>query len=111
MDILDEVLTDEVVRSYGAALYAALREAATLHERLPELYDDAAAWPPEEAVVALPVLVDLTKLLREHAAATGELIVSLEHLKMGLRGGCDRPAHWTLAGAVERGWHDDVWNI
>ena len=111
MDILDEVLTDEVVRSYGAALYAALREAATLHGLLPELYDDAAAWPPEEAVVALPVLVDLTKLLREQAAATWELIVSLEHLKMGLRGSCDRPAHWTLAGAVERGWHDDVWNI
>jgi hypothetical protein len=111
MDTLDEALTDEVVRCYGAALYGALREAASLHGLLPELYEDAAAWPPEEAVVALPVLVDLTKLLREHASDAWELIVSLEHLKVGLRGGFDRPAHWTLVGAVGRGWHDDVWNI
>jgi hypothetical protein len=111
MDILDEALTDEVVRSYGAALYAALRETASLHGLLPELYEDAAAWPPDEAVIALPVLVDLTKLLRQHAADTWELIVSLEHLKVGLRGGLDRPTHWTLSGAVERGWHDDIWNI
>jgi hypothetical protein len=62
-------------------------------------------------VVALPVLVDLTKLLWEQAAATRELVVSLDHLQVGLRGGYDRPAHWTLAGAVGPGWHDDVWDI
>jgi hypothetical protein len=37
MDTLDEALTDEVVRSYGAALYHALLETASLHGRLPEL--------------------------------------------------------------------------
>jgi hypothetical protein len=111
MDTLDEALTDEVLRSYGAALYRALLGTASLHGRLPALYEDAAAYPPDEAVVALPVLVDLTKLLREQAAATRELIVSLDHLQVGLRGGYARPAHWTLAGAVERGWHDDVWNV
>jgi hypothetical protein len=111
MDTLDEALTDEVVRSYGAALYDALLETAGLHCRLPELYQDAAAYPPGEAVIALPVLVDLTKLLREQAAATRELIVSLDHVKVGLRGGYDRPAHWTLDRAVARGGHDDIWNI
>jgi hypothetical protein len=111
MDTLDEALTDEVVRSYGAALYDVLLETAALHCRLPELYEDAAAYPADEAVAALPVLVDLTKLLREQAAATRELIDCLDHLQVGLRGGFDRPAHWTLAGAVERGWHDDVWNL
>jgi hypothetical protein len=92
MDTLDEALTGEVVRSYGAALYATLLETASLHCRLPELYEDAAAYPPDEAVAALPVLVDLTKLLREQAAAIRELIDCLDHLQIGLRGGFDRPA-------------------
>ena len=66
MDTLDEARTGEVVRSYGAALYDLLLEMASLR-RPPELYE-AAAYPPAEAVAALPVLVDLTKLLGEHAA-------------------------------------------
>jgi hypothetical protein len=46
MDTLDEALTDEVVRSYGAALYDLSLETVALHCRLPELYEDAAATPP-----------------------------------------------------------------
>jgi hypothetical protein len=61
--------------------------------------------------VAGLLLVDLTQLLRQQAAAARELIVSLDHLQVGLRGGFDRPGRWTLAGALERGWHDDIWNI
>ena len=86
MDTLDEALTDEVVRSYGATLYRLLLETASLHCRLPEFYEDTAAWPADEALMALPVLVDLTKLLREHADGTRDLIVSLDRLPAMLRG-------------------------
>lgn len=111
MDTLDRALTEEVVRSYGAALYNDLLEISSLHCRLPELYEDAAAYPSDEVVVALPVLVELTKQLREHATVTRELIVALEHAKVGLRGGYDRPAHWVPDLSLDKGWRDDAWQV
>jgi hypothetical protein len=111
MGTLEEALTDDVIRAYGAALYHDLLDTASLHRRLPELYEDAAAYPHHEAAFALTMLGHLTKQAREHATATRELIVSLEHLKLGLRGGYDRPAHWTPGLRAERGWHDDARDI
>jgi hypothetical protein len=42
MDARDHALTEEVVRSYGAAPDGALLETAGFHARLPELYEAAA---------------------------------------------------------------------
>lgn len=56
-------------------------------------------------------MVDLTKGLREHATATRELIVALEHLERGLRGGYGRPDHWVPDLSLEHGFHADAWEI
>jgi hypothetical protein len=111
MDTLDQSLAEQVVRSYGAAVYNDLLDVSSLHRRLPELYEDAAAYPASEMLVTLPWLVELTKQLREHATATRELIVALERAKTGLRGGFDRPPHWRPQLTAEDGWHDDAWDI
>jgi hypothetical protein len=111
MDTLDQALTEQVVRSYAGALYDDLLDVASLHRRLPELYEDAAAWPPDEASVALAVLVELTGRLHEHADATRELMFALERTMVGLRGGYDRPGHWEADRLAERGWHDDARDV
>lgn len=107
----DLTYVQDALRAYGQALYRDLLEASSLHGRLPELYEDAAGCPPADAFFSFPMILEVTKALREHASATRQLIVALEEIKLDTRRGYVRPAHWTPDLRLEAGWQDNAWEV